>query len=71
MKNVLTQLDMIHIQDKQADKISSGQKRSLSLGIAMLGNPQVKMKNASATKGCVHVCMCVVCVHACMHVYFI
>ncbi|XP_019349801.1 ABC-type organic anion transporter ABCA8 isoform X1 [Alligator mississippiensis] len=41
VKNVLTQLDMIHIQDKQADKISSGQKRSLSLGIAMLGNPQV------------------------------
>uniref|UniRef100_A0A7M4FNR8 ATP-binding cassette sub-family A member 10-like n=1 Tax=Crocodylus porosus TaxID=8502 RepID=A0A7M4FNR8_CROPO len=41
VKNVLTQLDMIHIQDKQADEISSGQKRSLSLAIAMLGNPQV------------------------------
>ncbi|NWW85031.1 ABCAA protein, partial [Rhynochetos jubatus] len=41
VKNVLELLDISHIQDTQAEKLSGGQKRKLSIGIAMLGNPQV------------------------------
>ncbi|XP_025052017.1 ATP-binding cassette sub-family A member 10 [Alligator sinensis] len=41
VQNILTLLDMTSIQDIQADKLSGGQKRKLSLGIAMLGDPQV------------------------------
>ncbi|KFP90640.1 ATP-binding cassette sub-family A member 10, partial [Apaloderma vittatum] len=41
VQNILELLDISNIQDTQADKLSGGQKRKLSIGIAMLGNPQV------------------------------
>ncbi|NXE01436.1 ABCA9 protein, partial [Chaetorhynchus papuensis] len=41
VQNLLELLDISNIQDTQAEKLSGGQKRKLSIGIAMLGNPQV------------------------------
>ncbi|NXR03840.1 ABCAA protein, partial [Sagittarius serpentarius] len=41
VQNILELLDISNIQDTQAEKLSGGQKRKLSFGIAMLGNPQV------------------------------
>uniref|UniRef100_A0A803VGY4 ATP binding cassette subfamily A member 10 n=1 Tax=Ficedula albicollis TaxID=59894 RepID=A0A803VGY4_FICAL len=41
VENILELLDISNIQDTQAEKLSGGQKRKLSIGIAMLGNPQV------------------------------
>ncbi|XP_010021072.1 PREDICTED: ATP-binding cassette sub-family A member 10-like, partial [Nestor notabilis] len=41
VRNILELLDIGNIQDTQAEKLSGGQKRKLSIGIAMLGNPQV------------------------------
>ncbi|NXP86192.1 ABCA9 protein, partial [Passerina amoena] len=41
VQKVLELLDISNIQDTQAEKLSGGQKRKLSIGIAMLGNPQV------------------------------
>ncbi|XP_064006723.1 ATP-binding cassette sub-family A member 10-like [Pogoniulus pusillus] len=41
VQNILELLDISNIQDIQAEKLSGGQKRKLSIGIAMLGNPQV------------------------------
>uniref|UniRef100_A0A674KD19 ABC transporter domain-containing protein n=1 Tax=Terrapene triunguis TaxID=2587831 RepID=A0A674KD19_9SAUR len=41
VQKVLKRMDIIKIQDTQANKLSGGQKRKLSLGIAMLGDPQV------------------------------
>ncbi|XP_063266237.1 ATP-binding cassette sub-family A member 10-like isoform X2 [Prinia subflava] len=41
VQNILELLDISNIQDTPAEKLSGGQKRKLSLGIAMLGNPQV------------------------------
>ncbi|XP_010209827.1 PREDICTED: ATP-binding cassette sub-family A member 10-like [Tinamus guttatus] len=41
VKNILELLDISNIQDTQAEKLSGGQKRKLSIAIAMLGNPQV------------------------------
>ncbi|XP_061233233.1 ATP-binding cassette sub-family A member 10-like [Neopsephotus bourkii] len=41
VQNILELLDISSIQDTQAEKLSGGQKRKLSIGIAMLGNPQV------------------------------
>ncbi|NXG05075.1 ABCA9 protein, partial [Sakesphorus luctuosus] len=41
VQNILELLDISNIQDTQAEKLSGGQKRKLSVGIAMLGNPQV------------------------------
>ncbi|KFQ98694.1 ATP-binding cassette sub-family A member 10, partial [Nipponia nippon] len=41
VQNILELLDIGNIQDTQAEKLSGGQKRKLSIGIAMLGNPQV------------------------------
>ncbi|NXS27023.1 ABCA9 protein, partial [Pomatostomus ruficeps] len=41
VQNILELLDINNIQDTQAEKLSGGQKRKLSIGIAMLGNPQV------------------------------
>ncbi|NWS94649.1 ABCA9 protein, partial [Mionectes macconnelli] len=41
VQNVLELLDITNIQHTQAEKLSGGQKRKLSIGIAMLGNPQV------------------------------
>ncbi|NXI40022.1 ABCA9 protein, partial [Galbula dea] len=41
VQNILELLDISNIQDTQAEKLSGGQKRKLSLGIAMLGTPQV------------------------------
>ncbi|NXK69911.1 ABCA9 protein, partial [Sylvietta virens] len=41
VRNLLELLDISNIQDTQAEKLSGGQKRKLSIGIAMLGNPQV------------------------------
>ncbi|NWS87611.1 ABCA9 protein, partial [Toxostoma redivivum] len=41
VQNILEMLDISNIQDTQAEKLSGGQKRKLSIGIAMLGNPQV------------------------------
>lgn len=44
VQNILELLDITNIQDTQAEKLSGGQKRKLSIGIAMLGNPQVKQQ---------------------------
>ncbi|XP_075374992.1 ATP-binding cassette sub-family A member 9-like [Mycteria americana] len=41
VQQVLVMLDLSDLQDIRADTLSGGQKRKLSLGIAMLGNPQV------------------------------
>ncbi|NWV20453.1 ABCA9 protein, partial [Origma solitaria] len=41
VRNILELLDISNIQDTQAEKLSGGQKRKLSIGIAMLGDPQV------------------------------
>uniref|UniRef100_A0A8C0VBF8 ABC transporter domain-containing protein n=1 Tax=Cyanistes caeruleus TaxID=156563 RepID=A0A8C0VBF8_CYACU len=41
VQNILELLDISDIQDTQAEKLSGGQKRKLSIGIAMLGSPQV------------------------------
>ncbi|NWU57048.1 ABCAA protein, partial [Dromas ardeola] len=41
VQNLLELLDISGIQDTHAEKLSGGQKRKLSIGIAMLGNPQV------------------------------
>uniref|UniRef100_A0A452J541 ABC transporter domain-containing protein n=1 Tax=Gopherus agassizii TaxID=38772 RepID=A0A452J541_9SAUR len=41
VQKVLKLMDIINIQDTQANKLSGGHKRKLSLGIAMLGDPQV------------------------------
>ncbi|NXR14797.1 ABCAA protein, partial [Semnornis frantzii] len=41
VQSILELLDISNIQDTQAEKLSGGQKRKLSIGIAMLGNPQV------------------------------
>lgn len=38
---VLSDLDMMYIQDVAADKLSGGQRRKLTLAIALLGNPEV------------------------------
>ncbi|NXS90686.1 ABCAA protein, partial [Jacana jacana] len=40
VQNTLELLDISGIQDTQAEKLSGGQKRKLSIGIAMLGTPQ-------------------------------
>ncbi|KAM6245215.1 ATP-binding cassette sub-family A member 10-like [Porphyrio hochstetteri] len=41
VQNIMELLDIGNAQDTQAEKLSGGQKRKLSIGIAMLGNPQV------------------------------
>ncbi|NWS77630.1 ABCAA protein, partial [Crotophaga sulcirostris] len=41
VQNILELLDISNIQDTLAEKLSGGQKRKLSIGIAMLGKPQV------------------------------
>uniref|UniRef100_A0A8D0F391 ABC transporter domain-containing protein n=1 Tax=Strix occidentalis caurina TaxID=311401 RepID=A0A8D0F391_STROC len=41
VQKVLAMLDLTNLQDVHADTLSGGQKRKLSLGIAILGNPQV------------------------------
>ncbi|XP_009805247.2 ATP-binding cassette sub-family A member 10 [Gavia stellata] len=41
VQNILELLDISNVQDTRAEKLSGGQKRKLSIGIAMLGNPQV------------------------------
>ncbi|XP_032304119.1 ATP-binding cassette sub-family A member 9-like isoform X3 [Coturnix japonica] len=41
VQKVLVQLDLTDLQDVRADSLSGGQKRKLSLAIAILGDPQV------------------------------
>ncbi|KAI6075749.1 ATP-binding cassette sub-family A member 5 [Aix galericulata] len=41
VQKVLLDLDMQPIKDNQAKKLSGGQKRRLSVGVAVLGNPKV------------------------------
>uniref|UniRef100_A0A673V8D4 ATP binding cassette subfamily A member 10 n=1 Tax=Suricata suricatta TaxID=37032 RepID=A0A673V8D4_SURSU len=41
VKRVIMELDIQNIQDVIAKKLSGGQKRKLTLGIALLGDPQV------------------------------
>ncbi|KAM6297511.1 ATP-binding cassette sub-family A member 9-like [Aegotheles albertisi] len=41
VQKVLVMLDLTNLQDIRANALSGGQKRKLSLGIAILGNPQV------------------------------
>uniref|UniRef100_A0A8C3PRT1 Cholesterol transporter ABCA5 n=1 Tax=Calidris pygmaea TaxID=425635 RepID=A0A8C3PRT1_9CHAR len=41
VQKVLLDLDMQPIRDNQAKKLSGGQKRRLSVGVAVLGNPKV------------------------------
>jgi len=40
---VLLDLDMQPIRDNQAKKLSGGQKRRLSVGVAVLGDPKVSV----------------------------
>lgn len=42
MQKVLLDLEMQPIRDNQAKKLSGGQKRRLSVGVAVLGNPKVR-----------------------------
>ncbi|KFZ65123.1 ATP-binding cassette sub-family A member 10, partial [Podiceps cristatus] len=41
VQNILELLDISNVQNTQAEKLNVGQKRKLSIGIAMLGSPQV------------------------------
>ncbi|XP_061866528.1 ATP-binding cassette sub-family A member 10-like [Colius striatus] len=41
VQTIMELLDISKVQDTQAEKLSGGQKRKLSIGIALLGNPQV------------------------------
>ncbi|XP_008049797.2 ATP-binding cassette sub-family A member 10-like, partial [Carlito syrichta] len=41
VKRIIVELDMQSIQDVIAKKLSGGQKRKLTLGIAILGDPQI------------------------------
>ncbi|NXN97469.1 ABCAA protein, partial [Rhinopomastus cyanomelas] len=41
VQNILELLDISNIEGTQAEKLSGGQKRKLSIAIAMLGHPQV------------------------------
>ncbi|XP_075850818.1 ATP-binding cassette sub-family A member 10 isoform X4 [Microcebus murinus] len=41
VKRIIMELDMQNIQDVIAEKLSGGQKRKLTFGIAILGDPQV------------------------------
>lgn len=43
---MLLDLDMQPIKDNQAKKLSGGQKRRLSVGVAVLGNPKVRVTEA-------------------------
>lgn len=49
VQKVLLDLDMQPIRDNQAKKLSGGQKRRLSVGIAVLGNPKVSVMEAFPT----------------------
>lgn len=53
VQKVLVQLDLTDLQDVHADSLSGGQKRKLSLAIAILGDPQV---GTSPSTGTVLVC---------------
>lgn len=55
VQNILELLDISNIQDTQAEKLSGGQKRKLSIGIAMLGNPQVKQQARLCNTGNIQV----------------
>lgn len=46
---MLLDLDMQPIRDNQAKKLSGGQKRRLSVGVAVLGNPKVSVMEGSPT----------------------
>lgn len=52
MQKVLVMLDLTDTQNVCADALSGGQKRKLSLGIAILGNPQV-----GTGRVCAHTCI--------------
>ncbi|NXI58144.1 ABCAA protein, partial [Chloroceryle aenea] len=41
VQNILELLDISNIQDTRAEKLSDGQRRKLSIGIALLGNPKI------------------------------
>ncbi len=43
MRKVLRDLDLEKIMDAQAKNLSGGQKRKLSVGIAILGDPKVNV----------------------------
>lgn len=52
MQKVLVMLDLTDVQNVCADALSGGQKRKLSLGIAILGNPQVGTGHVYAHATC-------------------
>lgn len=69
VQKVLLDLDMQPIRDNQAKKLSGGQKRRLSVAIAVLGNPKVRVSRGSAFvhedvkpfgggKSCAFWCLC-------------
>ncbi|XP_053563269.1 ABC-type organic anion transporter ABCA8 [Bombina bombina] len=41
VQEIISQLHMNNIQDVEANKLSGGQRRKLTLGISLLGNPQI------------------------------
>lgn len=53
VQKVLVMLDLTDAQNVCADALSGGQKRKLSLGIAVLGNPQVGTGRVCAHATCV------------------
>lgn len=46
VRSVLKDLDIEKIMDAQAKNLSAGQKRKLSVGIAILGDPKVPQASA-------------------------
>ncbi|KAL2764727.1 ATP-binding cassette sub-family A member 6, partial [Daubentonia madagascariensis] len=49
VQRILLELDMQNIQDNLAEHLSEGQKRKLTLGIAILGDPQVLLLDEPTT----------------------
>nr|XP_026653725.1 ATP-binding cassette sub-family A member 10-like [Zonotrichia albicollis] len=57
VQKVLVMMDLTDVQDVCAEALSGGQKRKLSLGIAILGNPQVLLLD-EPTAGCPWKALC-------------
>ena len=69
-------MDIENIQDNLATLLSEGQKRKLTVGIALLGDPQVSeiiheedcgVSVRTRSSSCVCVCVCVIKTFYCKH----
>lgn len=55
---MMNDLEMQPIRDNQAKKLSGGQRRKLSIGIAVLGSPKVRgHKHSTKLLLVLHICM--------------